>query len=323
MNAGTNLTKWLGAVANVTSARKARAAGALQSLIGPALATDDLEEREERAVARHELGQAFAAAGGLVGRAGARWLNDEIIHQENREAVAQITADLLEHDNLSSDPNEESALDPDWLNLFTSYAQKATGDSLREMWARVLAGEIRKPGTVSLRTLQFASTLDRPTAKAIQAMASWVFNGNQLPHMAAKHLAFETMHLLHDEGLIGSMDSDISINITLPSDWWGGQFGDVAVFLKGKPGQTVSIPGISVSRVAKELLGTISLIRDRSVPITFAEELESNAEIQEIRVGLCRRLADGSLSMPGETLMKKWTRPGVASPGVPSPPSGA
>ncbi|NWE53318.1 DUF2806 domain-containing protein [Brevundimonas sp. P7753] len=320
MTARTGLTQWIGALASAATAKQARAAGALRHLVGPALGTEDLEEREERAAARHQLEQALAASGGLAGRAGARWLDDEIGHQNNRESVAELTAEILVEDDGNGDSGEEPTLDPDWLNLFASHAEKASGDSLREMWARVLAGEIRKPGAISLRTLQFASTLDLPTAKAMQAMASWVYNGTNLPYLAGKKLPFETLQLLHDEGLIGSLDSNITNSVTLPEGWAAAMFGDIGVFFKGSPGQVLSLPGISVSRVAKEFLGTISLTRDQAVPLAFAEDLQNDSLIQAIRVGPCQRKPDGTFDMPGATLIKDWTRPIFVPPVTPGMP---
>jgi hypothetical protein len=49
------------------------------------------------------------------------------------------------------------------------------------MWARVLAGEIRKPGAFSLVTLQFVSILDANTAAIINKVAPWVINGEIVP----------------------------------------------------------------------------------------------------------------------------------------------
>lgn len=312
MTRRTTLIQWISALVPGTSAKQSRATGALRHLVGPALGVEDLEGREERAAARHKLEQALAATGGVAGRAGARWLDDEISHQDNRESVAELTAAILEEDDDARDPDEKPALDPDWLNVFAAYAEKASGDSLREMWGRVLAGEIRKPGAVSLRTLQFASTLDLPTAKAIQAMASWVYNESHLPHIAASHLPFATLQLLHDEGLIGSMDSNVTTNITLPDGWWGALFGDIGVFVRGDAGQVVSTSGISVSRVAREFLGTISLIRDQTAPLAFAEELQRHDAIKAVQVGPIRRLPDGIIDMPTSTLIKTWTRPATA-----------
>lgn len=288
---------------------RSRTIGALRKFAGRSDASENLHERETRAATRHQLEHIVPGAEGLAQRAELRWAEDEIDRQKNREAIADQAAEILESISDQAETNSETELDSDWLNVFASFAEKASGESLRAMWARVLAGEIRKPGSVSLRTLQFASTLDKTTASAFQAMASWIANDVMMPHLASEHLPFETMHLLHDEGLIGSMDSDVSHTLTLPATWWAARFGGVAVFVKGTEGQTVKIPGISVSRVARELLSTISLTRDVAAPIAFAEWLKSQDAVQEIRVAHYVVNPDGTSTVPITGLISAWIRP--------------
>lgn len=313
------LTHWRGALAILGPAKRQRAESALRRVVGPSLNVESLEEREDRAAARHLLGHSQTMPDSVSGRAEARWLEEETARQSNRESVAQRTLELLDADIGSEETTEEETLDPDWLNVFTSHAERASGASLREMWARVLAGEIRKPGVVSLRTLQFASTLDLHAAKAIQALASWVYNDQFLPFTISSHLSYETMQLLHDEGLIGSMDSDITTTITLSDGWWPAVFGNVAVFLKGAAGGKAITPGISLSRIAKEFLSTIALTRDTTAPLAFAESFKSDGAIDEIKVGPVIKNGD-NLSMPDATLIFHWTRPKSTPPFTPETP---
>ena len=42
---------------------------------------------------------------------------------------------------------DSGEVDPDWLNHFGGYAEKATSEHVRDLWARVLGGEIRRPGS--------------------------------------------------------------------------------------------------------------------------------------------------------------------------------
>lgn len=294
---------------------RSRAIGALKRLAGGSSSTDSLEQREARAVARHQLGKRAPDAA-LAERALVRWEEEELDRQFNRETIAEQAANLLQDaDENAQEPSLDPELDPDWLNVFASFAEKASGASLQQIWARVLAGEIKKPGAVSLRTLQFASTLDRATAEAVQTMASWVYNGKNMPHMAAEHIPFETVHLLKGVGLIGSMDSDVQTNVTFDDGYWGANFDDIAVLLKGQAGHVLNIPGMSVSRIARELLTTITLSRDPAAPIAFAEWCKSQGVVQEILVGPCVKTPNG-LSQPTATLISKWVRPTPDMPGV-------
>ena len=59
---------------------------------------------------------------------------------------------------------DSGEVDPDWLNHFGGYAEKATSEHVRDLWARVLGGEIRRPGSFSLATLRLLAELDRQMA---------------------------------------------------------------------------------------------------------------------------------------------------------------
>jgi hypothetical protein len=93
--------------------------------------------------------------------------------QENREAIAVKT---IEH--LKDEPPAEvaTAVPPseDWMSYFEKHAERASSEVLREHWARILAGEIRKPGTFSLVALQFMSVLDPALAATIERVAPFV-----------------------------------------------------------------------------------------------------------------------------------------------------
>jgi hypothetical protein len=93
----------------------------------------------------------------LLNRMIYRVLGEDLSFQENREAIAVEAGDLL--DELPPRANTEGPSE-DWLNVFSSYAENATSETLRAHWAHVLAGEIRSPGTFSLATLQLFSILD-------------------------------------------------------------------------------------------------------------------------------------------------------------------
>ncbi len=70
-------------------------------------------------------------------------------------------------DNNLNDDNQ-ATLDDDWLNMFSRLAGDATSDRMRDLWARVLAGEIRRPSSFTLSTLRFMSEMDAEIAEKFQ-----------------------------------------------------------------------------------------------------------------------------------------------------------
>jgi hypothetical protein len=86
--------------------------------------------------------------------------------QCNREAVTKLALEYLAHDPPEETP--KAAPSDDWLNFFSAYAERASGDRMREHWAAVLAGEIRKPGSVSALTMKMLSVIDTSTALLVE-----------------------------------------------------------------------------------------------------------------------------------------------------------
>ena len=108
------------------------------------------------------------------GEAEAARLLDDVVasHMElvaNRHRVARRAIKLLALPSPAAEPEPESAadeVDRDWLAHLAGYAENANSDKVRDLWGRVLAGEIRRPGSFSLMTLRVLAELD-------QRMAAW------------------------------------------------------------------------------------------------------------------------------------------------------
>jgi hypothetical protein len=138
---------------------RTRAAAAIKHLVGayvPDVLAASQAAKDERdakstiiAAVAKAAGDRAAANPEITDRMLQRLFGDEIIHQENREA---IVVGALEHlaDDGEAQPESQKPIDPDWLNFFGSYAEKATSETIRDLWSRVLAGEIRRPGSFSL-----------------------------------------------------------------------------------------------------------------------------------------------------------------------------
>ena len=92
-------------------------------------------------------------------------------------AVEQLALPPPDH----TEPDQQTdEIDPDWLGHFESYAEKASSEKVRDLWARVLAGEIRRPGAFSLMTLRLLAELDRQIAQWFQDAIELRVNGQFL-----------------------------------------------------------------------------------------------------------------------------------------------
>ena len=75
--------------------------------------------------------------------------------------------------------------DDDWINRFFSSAQEVSSDDMQTLWGRILAGEVKQPGSYSLRTLDFLRNLTASEAKAFEELGRYALNFLTLEGYAA------------------------------------------------------------------------------------------------------------------------------------------
>src|SRR5690606_4389133 len=86
--------------------------------------------------------------------------------KENTDGVMQTALEDLRNNppDEASAQNEEP-LSEEFLDRMEDYSARASTDDLRQRWGRVLASEIRKPGTFSGKVLRVVDELDSEAAR--------------------------------------------------------------------------------------------------------------------------------------------------------------
>ena len=91
-----------------------------------------------------------------------------------QEAIDTLAADALgriAQDDVSNTGSTEDTPD-EWFDVFRREAVDRSSDDIRETFVRILAGEIRQPGTFSVGTLRILGTIDTSTAEKFLRAAS-------------------------------------------------------------------------------------------------------------------------------------------------------
>jgi hypothetical protein len=100
-------------------------------------------------------------------RIDARIKHLESRRQKNIDSIVSKTADLL--------PEEVSdeKVDDDWVVQFINYSQDVSNEEMQLLWARLLAGEVARPGTYSLRALQLVRLLTPKDAEIFKRLCNY------------------------------------------------------------------------------------------------------------------------------------------------------
>lgn len=87
--------------------------------------------------------------------------------QKNIENITAAAAEELAQETSIPD----NSPDEDWITRFFSCAQDISSDEMQELWGRILSGEIKRPGSYSLRTLEFVKSLTKSEAQTFEQLA--------------------------------------------------------------------------------------------------------------------------------------------------------
>ena len=98
--------------------------------------------------------------------------------QLNREKVLGITTNLLKKKkyddsvNQQTDNGAERTINEDWFNIFEKEASQKSSEDIQRRFAQVLAGEIEKPGSCSIKAVKALGDMDQETAELFQRLCS-------------------------------------------------------------------------------------------------------------------------------------------------------
>lgn len=134
-----------------------------------------------------------------------RVLNQEKKREENLQTILADTKAQLESENSISD----EPVNEDWVTRFFNNAQDVSDEDMQKLWARVLSGEIKKPNSYSLRTLEFLKNLTKDEAKIFNKLSDYVISSelgyfvvDASKQMDDYKVSFSDVLLLRELGLL-------------------------------------------------------------------------------------------------------------------------
>lgn len=95
--------------------------------------------------------------------------SDNAVNQDTSEPNEQQAAGSTNED---TNGGEEKVIDDDWLNNFETEARQKSTEDMQLRFGRILAGEIRQPGSYSIKAVKLLGELDQNTANLFKKLCS-------------------------------------------------------------------------------------------------------------------------------------------------------
>lgn len=155
------------------------------------------KEADAEAYAIRVLEKAKAEAGAdsmlveidTVERIEKRLVAQEIRRQNNIDSVVEAAAEDLKGKEVSDEPVSE-----DWATRFFGIVQDVSQEEMKVIWSKILAREIERPSTFSMRTLETLRNLSANEAELFVKIAPFVMQQNN-------HFIFNESDVLDKSGI--------------------------------------------------------------------------------------------------------------------------
>lgn len=197
-----------------------------------------------------------------------------VLSKETRKAnnvgnvINKAKEDFTDDEKVSDEP-----VNKDWINRFFSIVEDVSDEEMQNLWAKILSGEIKRPKSYSLRTLEFLKTLSKEEAECFLHNTQFIISGCICSEDKFGMSLLNDVLLLSDIGLISSEDLVLNKNIE-PNSRGSIIINDnIVLILHNDTEQTISfiIREMKISKIGMELL-SISEVEDNT---HFLTELSS------------------------------------------------
>lgn len=219
-----------------------------------------------------------------------RDFSDSLRKEANVAKSVMIAEDILGQDR--QEPSEEPVED-DWIFSWRESAGRVSSRELQDLWGRILAGEIKQPGTYSMRTMEFLKGLSKSEAELISKAAKFVI-GDKIYRKKDDFLKKESLHFsqllfLQDIGVLSGVEA-VGLNTIYNSLELDKYFRPLVASNKimliehDDPSKTVKAEVYLLTQVGIEVLKLASFQVDNEYLHSVAEDY--------VRKGFRVRLAD-------------------------------
>ena len=204
----------------------------------------------------------------LQNRMTARLEHQTQCNQQNIEAICANAAEELSQETSAPDEKPE----PEWISRFFEISSGITTEQLQNIWGRILAGEVKRPGSFSLRTLDVIRNLSRKEAESFVKLCNYVLrSGDKMFFIYPKDtifankcgLTFNEILPLKDAGLVFESELEYSFNPSKVGETSHLIYGPLIIFIERekdtlKLGSNVGL----LTRVGIELLQLVNIQPD-------------------------------------------------------------
>lgn len=204
---------------------------------------------------------------------------------------------------------------PKFVRHFFEHASLEEDDALQDIWAKILAGEIKQPKSFSLRTLEAVKNMSLEEARLFEGVSKYfvvsedsVFLPNNTSLLKKHGVTYSMIMKLEECGMITSQPL-LSLNFeidTLPEQRAVIYSNKIAILIMRGSEESKSKFSLSIymlSAAGKELLSIMSIIHGDSFMLDYARILKNEHDTLSVSAHRIDVVTSGKVQIQAQDML--------------------
>lgn len=220
----------------------------------------------------------------------------EALRQENNiKNVLKAASEEIPPDKDVSDEQ----VDDDWIFRFFNIVKDISNKEMQYIWGKILAGEIKKPSSFSLRTLETLRNISAEEAKLFSRICNYIILANKneryLPSydelLNAVDIKYDDILNLDECGLINSSSLYLKTPVTSDEHYFASNDKYMLIFSsKSDDEEKINIRNYPLTKAGSEIFRILNIDTDDSFFINYGRCLKKefnniNVKIYQYKKG--------------------------------------
>lgn len=245
----------------------------------------------------------------FIKRTKTRMAFQELKKQENIEAVTRKAVNLLDGEEaVTAEP-----IDRDWTWRFCNSVEDVSNEQMQEIWAKVLAGEAKKPSSYSLRTLNVLHNMTQIEANMFQSICTHCIRSRTArfilqdsEYQSKYNIPFRMILKLEECGLI-AYGSFLSVDMTLqPGKELVVMTDDYVMATEITDNSVkISFPTYALTESGMELSNLIGCHMTLAEFKTIAQTIKRRANLKTVKVHRIDSINGDNVNYNSENLLEE------------------
>lgn len=193
---------------------------------------------------------------------------DRIVYREQQRTNNIDNVIDFAYNELGDDDVSNENIDKDWSTRFFNIVEDISNEEMQAIWGKILAEEIKRPKTYSLRLLEVLKNITKEEAEIFVKLCQYKINDSyilsDLDYLKSQGIKLEHLILMEELNLInrGSNKLIYSLGANNTNEIKEDivVIGNTPIVIKQNPhSNSIEIPAIIFTNIGKQLLNIIDL----------------------------------------------------------------